>query len=62
MLGERFRHCEYATTRPESGGTRAGGECLVEPRKVEVAVALSPRAMASSAASRWGPRSIRRQM
>jgi hypothetical protein len=33
MLGERFRHCEYATTRPESGGTRASGECLVEPGK-----------------------------
>lgn len=35
MLGERFGHCEYATTRPESGGTRAGGECLVEPDKVD---------------------------
>jgi hypothetical protein len=33
MLGERFGHCEYATTCPESGDTRASGECLVERAK-----------------------------
>ena len=35
MLGERFGHCEYAAARPESGGTRAMGECLVEPGKAD---------------------------
>jgi hypothetical protein len=35
MLGERFGHCQYATTCPESGGTRASGECLVEPGKAD---------------------------
>jgi hypothetical protein len=35
MLGERFGHRQYATTCPESGGTRASGECLVEPRKAD---------------------------
>jgi hypothetical protein len=35
MLDERFGHCEYATTCPESGGTRASGECLVEPGKAD---------------------------
>jgi hypothetical protein len=35
MLGQRCRHCEYATTCSESGGTRANGECLVEPGKAD---------------------------
>jgi hypothetical protein len=33
MLNERFVHCQHATTCPESGGTRARGECLVERGK-----------------------------
>jgi hypothetical protein len=35
MLGERFGHCQYGTPRPESGGTRASRECLVEPGKAD---------------------------
>jgi hypothetical protein len=33
MLGERFRHCEYAATCPECGDTRASGEYLVKRGK-----------------------------
>jgi hypothetical protein len=33
MLGERFRHCEYATTCPKIGDTRASGDRLIEPGK-----------------------------
>jgi hypothetical protein len=35
MLGERFGHCQYGTSCPKSGDTRASGECLVEPGKVD---------------------------
>jgi hypothetical protein len=31
MFGERFGHCQYGASCPESGGTRASGECFVEP-------------------------------
>jgi len=35
MFGQRFGHCQYGATCPESCGARASGECLVEPGKAD---------------------------